>query len=222
MKISRIGSAAVVAAAAIIAVSVNAETSSGADVVLGRPDVWSSHPLGKIPSTFGPRVSVERAPTSVRRTATSTSTAMTFVAGRPRQRITAGTAMWSTKVPRGRYNVSLKALISPTVPSSGQPGEIICGAIDLATLDHNTPWIYTADSGASFGNIPVAMSGAATILVRPTARPGLICVSPQGDFQLRNQIAVTYTRIKARHLSSATRVPVSPKDRKAAAKLFSR
>jgi hypothetical protein len=224
MKIPGTSVVAAAAMTAVVLVGVHVESSVAAgDSVLRHPAKASTHVVAKSPSDLGFGVG---APESGRalplRAAASTSTALTFVAGRPRQVITGGIALWSTEVPRGRYNVSFKAVIRPTQPSSGDPGEIICAALDLATLDHSTPWVYTADSGAAFGSIPVAMSGAATIPVRSTARPGLLCASPQGDFRLLNQIAVTYTRIKSRHVSSATRIASSRNDRKAAAKLFLR
>jgi hypothetical protein len=84
--------------------------------------------------------------------------------------------------------------------------------VDRRTLGRTgTPWIYVAqsDSVSSTSQLgSVYLSGAATVPVRSTALPGLICFSPQGSFRLLKQVVATYTRIKSRTVTTAPAVPL--------------
>jgi hypothetical protein len=136
----------------------------------------------------------------------------TFIAGKRGQVIQSGQAIWTVPVNPGLYEVSFKAILNLTQQNPPQPGEVICGAVDLATFNHNVPWIYTVDSADFFGQIPAAMSGAATVPVRPGARPGVLCISPSGRFQMLSPIVVTFTKVGSRQVSRATPITVAPKD----------
>jgi hypothetical protein len=147
----------------------------------------------------------------------------TFVAGRPRQVIGSGQAIWTVDVKPGLYDVSFKAILALTQPDATHPGQVICGALDLQTFaqtQSGVPWIYTVDSAEYWGQLPAAMSGSATVPVRPGARPGVLCFSSTGGYQLVAPIVVTFTKVKSRHISRAHGVPLNPKQERSIMRLF--
>jgi hypothetical protein len=151
-----------------------------------------------------------REPPSAARVVGADDRAISFMAGRPGQVISQGLQVWATAVPPGRYNITFKAAIAAT--TAGQDTEFVCGAVDRRTLGRTgTPWIYVAQSGSVSSTSQlgsVFLSGAATVPVRSTARPGLVCFSPQGSFRLVTQVVATYTRIKSRTVTTAPAVPL--------------
>ncbi len=147
----------------------------------------------------------------------------TFVAGRSRQVIRSGQAIWSVDVKPGLYDVSFKAILALTQPDATHPGQVICGALDLNTFlqtQSGVPWIYTVDTAEYWGQLPAAMSGSATVPVRPGARPGVLCFSSTGGYQLEVPIVVTFTKVKSRHVSRAHGVPLNRKDERSVMRLL--
>jgi hypothetical protein len=147
----------------------------------------------------------------------------TFVAGRPREQIPGGQGIWTVDVKPGLYDVSFKAILALTQPDATHPGQVICGALDLQTLGQTqsgVPWIYTVDSAEYWGQLPAAMSGSATVPVRPGARPGVLCFSSTGSYRLEAPIVVTFTKVKSRHISRADSVPLTPKEGRSITRLL--
>jgi hypothetical protein len=147
----------------------------------------------------------------------------TFIAGRPRERILDGQGIWTVDVKPGLYDVSFKAILALTQPDATHPGQVICGALDLQTFGQTqggVPWIYTVGSAEYWGQLPAAMSGSATVPVRPGARPGVLCFSSTGGYQLEAPIVVTFTKVTSRHVSKAQGIPVNPKQRRSILKLL--
>jgi hypothetical protein len=196
----------VAASATALVVGLNAGSSAAPRVANHRP------------------VSSTRLMTSVgaaRSVASSSPRIHTFIAGKRGLVVYKSEAIWTVPVKPGLYEVSFKAILSVTQQGTPpQPTQAICGALDLKTLNHNIPWIYTVDSADYTGQIPAAMSGSATVPVRPGAIPGVLCATTGQPFQLLSQFVVTFKKVSSRQVSHAKRLFVAPKTHAGIARLF--
>jgi hypothetical protein len=202
----RIGTGLLVGASAtVLVVGLNAGSSAA-------PRAVTPHPV-----SLG---HLARSVQSARQAATSSAGTHTFIAGKRGLVVRSGQAIWTVPVKPGLYEVSFKAILNLSQPNPPQPGEVICGALDLKTLSNRVPWIYTVDSADYFGQIPAAMSGSATIPVRPGAQPGMLCISPSGRFQMLSPVVATFTKVTSRHVSRAKRLTAAPKVLRGIRQLF--
>jgi hypothetical protein len=186
---------AVLAAAGLLALGVNATTSA---LDPGPPD--SASISARNTAVLGD-VSASRA-----RGRTNRPHAVTFVAGR-RGTVIHSMRIWDLPVQKGNYQVSFKALLLPHEGDVDAPVGVICGLADINTLGERTH-VYTADSSLYQGGFPAVMSGAEVVRIRPGAQPGLICTTAAGaegvDFTLFSPVTASFTRIGTRDVQ---RVP---------------
>jgi len=130
--------------------------------------------------------------------------AVTFKAGKRGQTISP-VGIWSTPVKPGLYEVAFDAMLWDT--SSPDPANFVCGVLDIATFGTPNQVIYAASSAAYFGGDnggpPAAVSGAATVRVKPGTTPGAVCFPETGTFQFFKPLKVTFTKINSRENQTA-------------------
>jgi hypothetical protein len=227
MRISLKGAVATVAAAAMIVVGVDYVTlaASGDSLILGhfnaaaKATTLTRHAPGPVlrlhsagPNSPGLAVDSDakvrhlNADTVDGRHASSlVSHAVTFKAG-ARGDVFHGTAFWELDLAPGVYEASFKALVIPASGTVGTPVGVICGIADLNTVGASTH-AYTADSASYNGQFPAIMSGAETIRIRSSNRPGLTCfITGNTDFKLFKPLTASFTKINSRSVQTASPV----------------
>jgi hypothetical protein len=135
--------------------------------------------------------------------------ALTYRAGKRNQTVSPA-GLWSTPVKPGLYDVSFDAMLWDL--NAQGPASFICGVLDLSTFETPNQVIYVAASASQTwqgGGPPAAVSGAATVEVKPGAQVGAVCFPETGSFSFFKPLNVTFTEvdgIKKRVAESA--VPV--------------
>lgn len=136
--------------------------------------------------------------------------AITFKAGNRGQTFSQP-GLWSTPVEPGLYAITFDAMLWDL--SGPVPANFICGVLDVSTFGTNNQTIYVAASAAYFGGPdgnggpPAAVSGAATVRIKPGAEPGAVCFPESGEFQFFKALRVTYTKINSREKQTASVQP---------------
>jgi hypothetical protein len=125
-------------------------------------------------------------------------------------------SLWQLDIEPGLYNASMRAtlFLAPNDPDV-QAASVICGVIDLNTLGRQFPRIYFAETATQIQSmLPTAMAGSSTVHVTPDMTPGVVCVTPEGSFQLLQSINVTFTPLAKRTYGDSTEVPIQGKSLK--------
>jgi hypothetical protein len=132
------------------------------------------------------------------------SNVTTFLAGRSKHTYN-GIVAWQTPMPAGVYQVSVRAgIVGDATPQN--PITVVCGIVDLnSTGDH--VHVYVADTSSFDGNIPAFVSGAETIHIKGTAKPGLLCAA-EGAFSFYTLPHASFTTISERSSQQANEVPI--------------
>jgi hypothetical protein len=139
-------------------------------------------------------------------------TAVTYKLGQRADSFQFG-ALWQLDVEPGLYNVDLRAtlLLQPDDPNA-TAASVICGVIDLNTLDGNVPRIYFAQTVTVVeGGLPAALSGSSIVRVTPDMTPGVVCVIGSGSFQLFQPVTATFMTVGKRTYGDSTEVPINGK-----------
>jgi hypothetical protein len=135
---------------------------------------------------------------------------VTYKLGQRADIVDFGTA-WQLDVKPGLYNVSLRAtmFLQPNAPDA-TAASIICGVVDLDTINTGPTRIYFAETATQIeAGPPAALAGSSVVRVTGDMTPGVVCFLGDGSFQLYQPITATFTELGKRTYGDATEVPIN-------------
>jgi hypothetical protein len=118
---------------------------------------------------------------------------------------------WQLDVKPGTYMVSLRAtmFLGPN-DQEATAASIICGLIDVNTLDSGFTRIYFAETATQIqAGPPAALSGSSVMRVTKKMTPGVVCFLGDGSFQLYQPITATFTELGKRTYGESSEVPIN-------------